>query len=59
MNRQLQTLAMWASQMAEQDPDVGARPLWGQISSEVKAYLDEEDRTPGVGAVPFDFGGPA
>lgn len=45
MNTDLGRLRQWANDMAVSDPDRDARPLWGQIASEVDAYL-EQDQAP-------------
>lgn len=50
MNSDLGRLRQWASDMAVSDPDRDARPLWGQIASEVDAHLEQEETPAQSGA---------
>jgi hypothetical protein len=50
MNADLSRLQAWASDRAQTDDDVAARPLWAQIAREVETYREETEAPTQTGA---------
>lgn len=46
MNRDLDVLLEWATELAKKDPDEASRQLWLQIADEVEAYIECKESPP-------------